>query len=386
MALVTQPADGLWAAQLKNTQRQGRSLLASLFENSDAATPQNGTRSGVIVTTGLATALDLQCGGVAGLTVQVSPGSGVAHLAGQGPQLGWLNATKTVTCADAPASNPRNDIIVMRMYNLTGGDTSPDGQPCRIEVVTGTPNAVPVDPVTPNANGVITTGMNLAGLGTGGVAIPLGRAQVSTGGVITLTDIRRSAGVVGGPRYVLPGDGAEVLGRAGQLRYTPGTNLLEMKRTDGNWYSFPQGVIARGFVTTSSTAGNPSPAMRIDNVPLLANHMYRVYTSNVNLFGTANDTVSMEIWWSNIGAATTGSLRLPGARSEIKLVNGGGAAGQAHCDTVYVSPVNQTASFLVAGERNTGIGNVTVFADATSILALTVEDLGIAPANTAVDL
>lgn len=234
MALITQPADGLWTAQLKNNARQGRSLLAAFFENADAV-PGNGTRSGVIVTTGTATGADLQAGNVSGLNLDVAPGSGVAHLAGQGPMLGFMNAVKTVRCADPPASNPRNDIVIMRMYNLAAGDTSPDGQPCRIEIVTGTPNAVPVDPVTTNANGTITGIPAQAGLGTGGIGIPIARAQVSTGGVITLTDIRKSSGVVGGPRYMLPGDAGDTTGRTGQLRYNPVTDALEVKNAAGTW-------------------------------------------------------------------------------------------------------------------------------------------------------
>lgn len=245
MALVTQPADGLWTAQLKNNARQGRSLLAAFFENVDAV-PGNGTKSGVIVTTGTATAADLQAGNVAGLNIDVSPGSGVAHLAGQGPMLGFMNAVKTVRCSDPPASNPRNDIVIMRMYNLAGSDTSPDGQPCRIEVITGTPNAVPVDPVTPNTNGTITGIPAQAGLGTGGIGIPIARAQVSTGGVITLTDIRKSSGVVGGPRYVLPGDAGDNSGRAGQMRYNPTSGLLEVKDSTGTWQPVRYGAYVGG--------------------------------------------------------------------------------------------------------------------------------------------
>lgn len=233
MALVTQPADGLWTSQLKNNARQGRALLQSLFANFDA-TIMNGTRSGVIPTTGLGGANDMLPFLAGGLQVSVSQGSGIAHKSGQGPMLGWNTSVKTVTLADAPASNPRNDIIVMRMYDLAAGDTSPDGQPCRIEPITGTPNAAPTDPVTPNAYGVITAIPAQAGLGTGGVAIPIARAQVSTAGVVTLTDLRRAGSLLGGPVFFLPGDnvgGAAT--RSGEISWNPATSILAVSDTTG---------------------------------------------------------------------------------------------------------------------------------------------------------
>lgn len=257
MALVTQPADGLWTSNLKNNARQGRAMLQAFLENADA-TPMNGTRSGVIVTTGAAA--DLLPFGVAGLSVSINPGTGVAHKAGQGPLMGWLTSVKTVTTTNAPASNPRNDLIVMRMYDLAAGDISPDGEPCRIEVITGTPAASPTDPIAVNALGVYTGIPAQAGLGTGGIAIPIARAQVSTGGVITLSDLRRSAGVVGGPRYMLPADAGSTDGRTGQLRYTPTTDLLEIKDSAGNWQRVisgsraPRGLIAAPAIPAGTGA------------------------------------------------------------------------------------------------------------------------------------
>jgi hypothetical protein len=94
--------------------------------------------------------------------------------------------------------------VVLRNYDAAIGDTGGATGPCHIEIITGVPGAVPVDPVTWDTTGTITTWP--AAASGGGVGIPLARAQVSTGGVITLTDIRRSAGVLGAIRALLPGD------------------------------------------------------------------------------------------------------------------------------------------------------------------------------------
>lgn len=386
MAPTNAVATGVWTAQNKNNAKQGRQLMQALFSNNDV-TPLNGTRSGVIPSTWDSVnsrIADLAVTVTSGLNMSVAPGWAIAHRSGQGPYPGYLDAAAAIASDTAPASNPRNDLVIMRMYDATL-DTPPGGNPCRIEVITGTPAASPLDPMTVNALGVYTGFAD----GAGGIGIPLARAQVSTAGVITLTRLRRSAGLIGGVRVLLEGD-SDTAGKPGDLRYNASSDTFEIRKSDGTFSSAPKGVIARGFVTTQSNGGvgaNPTSAMRLDNVSLQANHMYRIFTNNATLFGTANDTDSMNIRFkTGGGAAGTGDAELPGARSEVKLINGGGTAGMARCDTVYVPGADQVVSLLVTGERNTGSGTVIVYADATNILALTVVDLGIAPTNTAVDL
>lgn len=200
-------ADGFWSAMPRqNSQRQGRALVQSLFLGGSSTSPMSAMRSGVIPTTSDGTqAYDLRVTVQSGRTLLVQAGSAVVGRSGQGGYLTWeLPAARTVTCDAAPATNPRNDIVVLRVYDTTLSDIIQGGGtiPARVEIVTGTPGATPVDPVTWDSLGLITTG-----LGTGsGVAIPLARAQVSTGGVVTLSDLRRGTGVIGGVRVLLPGD------------------------------------------------------------------------------------------------------------------------------------------------------------------------------------
>lgn len=362
MVLVTQPADGLWGSMPRsNNARQGRSLIASFLENADA-TPQNGTRSGVIVTTGLNLASDLLCFNVVGLTVQVAPGVGSAHLAGQGPQLGFLNSVKTVTVADPPASNPRNDIIIMRMLNLAGSDTSVDGQPCRIEVVTGTPGAVPVDPVTTNANGTITAIPAQAGLSTGGIAIPLGRAQVSVGGVITLTDIRKSTGVVGGPRYVLPGDAGDTAGRTGQLRYNPATDVLEVKNSLGTWIDVSIGSRPRGYIgahkptAAVASAGTTETVACFVTFSAISGRRYKAeWQGDLSSSGTTTGSA-----FRLRSKATASSTDVTGAIMSARdaVVNGG---SNSSCDAFGDFVAGSTATHTVVATINStnGTGNVT---------------------------
>lgn len=197
------PGTGFWSAQQRNNSRQGRALIQSLFLAANTNAPLSNNRSGVIPTSSDGTqAYDLRVTVSSGLTMTVQPGSAVVNRSGQGPYLGWLlPAAQNVTCDAAPATNPRRDIVVLRIYDAALGDTVPATGPCSIEIIPGTPSASPVDPVTWDATGTITSWPF-----GGGVGIALGRAQVSTGGVITLTDLRRSTGVQGGVRVALPGD------------------------------------------------------------------------------------------------------------------------------------------------------------------------------------
>ncbi|MFB9924879.1 hypothetical protein ACFORO_25925 [Amycolatopsis halotolerans] len=212
MAAVNADADGTWSAMPNgnrvNNARQGRALIQSLFLGGSTTSPLSAVRSGVISTASDGTqAYDLRVTVQSGRTLLVQPGSAIIGRSGQGGYLSWeLPAARSVTCDTPPASNPRNDIVVFRNYDTLQGDTIPasGGIPARIEIITGTPGAVPVDPVTWDGLGLISSWP--AAASGGGTGIPLARARVATDGTVTLTDIRRSTAPIGGVRVLLPGD------------------------------------------------------------------------------------------------------------------------------------------------------------------------------------
>jgi hypothetical protein len=307
-------ATGFWTAQNRNNARQGRALIQALFGNNDA-TPMNGTRSGVVTTTGLTSLSDLLVFNVSGLSMSVAPGTGIAHRSGQGPYAGWLLSTATITCDPAPATNPRNDIVVLRMYDSASGDTVPGTGPCQVEIITGTPGAVPVDPISVNSIGVYTSFPTSGG----GVGIPLARAQVSTGGVITLTDLRRSTGIPGAVRVLLPGD-SDTAGRVGDLRYTSSSDLLEIKRSDGNWYTIQTGTTGiigaivgdSGAITTDASTAWTSATKVLTNVVCsftgVAGAKYEVIANVTWTCATASNQDAIGIAWKAGTLAATDAL------------------------------------------------------------------------------
>jgi hypothetical protein len=316
MAPTNAVARGVWTAQNKNDAKFGRQLMQMLFENNDA-TPMNGTRSGVVPTTGLTLMSDLLVYNVVGLTMNVAPGWAIAHRSGQGPYPGTLDAVASIACDTAPASNPRNDLVVMRVYDAAiGGDTPPGGNPCRIEVITGTPAASPADPMTVNAQGVYTGFSD----GAGGVGIPLARAQVSTSGVITLTDLRKTASVVGAVRLMLPGD-SDSAGRVSQMRYTIGTDLLEIKRSDGSWYPIQTGTVGivgamvgdSGLITADAPGTWASATKVLSNVvtsfSAVAGAKYEITAPITWTCSTASNQDALGIVWrAGAGLVATDAL------------------------------------------------------------------------------
>ncbi|QKV74532.1 hypothetical protein [Amycolatopsis sp. Hca4] len=329
-------ATGFWSAMpggsRSNNARQGRALLQAVYQNNDA-TPMNGTRSGVVPTTWDAANLrfsDLLVTVTSGLNMSVAPGTAAAHRSGQGPYEGWLTAAAAIACDPAPATNPRNDIVVMRWYDSTQGDISPDGNPCRIEVITGTPGAVPVDPITVNSLGVYTSFPTTGG----GIGIPLARAQVSTGGVITLTRLRRSVGIIGATRALMEGD-SDTAGNVGDTRYNPATDVFEVRDSAGNWRKIRPGADVGGEWRANATKTLSPGAVRLD------------FPTNV----VPGNGITFD-------GTNTWTIQTAGVYSIYAQCRKNAAAAS---DAVHiVGPTYSDAGMIIPGTSTTGYGDVHV--------------------------
>lgn len=366
-------ATGFWSAQNRNNARQGRALLQGIYANNDA-TPLNGTRSGVVVTTGLTLMSDLLVQVTSGLNMTVAPGVAVAHRSGQGPYEGWLLSSAAIACDPAPATNPRNDIVIMRWYDSTQGDTSPDGNPCRIEIITGTPGAVPVDPIAVNSLGVYTSFPTSGG----GIGIPLARAQVSTAGVITLTLLRRSAGIPGTVRILLEGD-SDSGGRVGDMRYSSTTDLFEVKDSLGTWQrmafgdSVPRGTVGITNRATTDAVSSTEVMMDTRSVSVVSGRRYKITFSCVqssNLAaGPPNATVNIRS--ASGGSVTTSSGLIRAAN--IRVFSGTNELFEM--TAVYVATATETRTFGVSATSNGGAATNTFQGGGGRLLL--IEDIGI---------
>lgn len=367
---------GFWSAQQRNNARQGRALLQALMLGGSTSAPLSANRSGVFVTTSDGTqGYDLRVTVASGLTMTVQPGSAAMNRSGQGPYLGWLlPAAQTVTCDAAPATNPRRDIVVMRIYDAALGDVVPATGPCSIEIITGTPGAVPVDPVTWDALGTITSFPTTGG----GVGIPLARAQVSTGGVITLTDIRRSTGLLGAVRASLPGDLlTDPSYMPGDIRWFNGLSVWDGAawRTIGTVDGYARyerttasAVQAAGTSVNTAVAWPNADTTDPGVTPGGASNLYFTLAkgtwevhAGIRCSTTLNGTGELSLAWAN--GATTWS------GANVKAIGGSGS-GNVHVTATVVSDGTTavSASLWQASGSSTNIqGTGSPFTHGTGI-------------------
>ncbi|MEU9447274.1 hypothetical protein [Streptomyces sp. NPDC048277] len=166
----------------------------------------------------------------------------IAAGATQGAYPVTLPEPATLTFADGDATNPRIDLVVLRIYDSlydNSGQTKP-----ALEIVQGTPATTPVAPAAP-----------AIALPIYQVKVPAG-ASAGKGGLdwsAALTDLRTPTVAVGGilPVYGETGNGAY----PGQYRDSGGA----LQRWDSSaWVSYPSalgGIAPAGAVTTASYTG-----------------------------------------------------------------------------------------------------------------------------------
>lgn len=151
MAIVSRVGDPLWINRAMST-RDARvataGLLSTVWGDSLSARP------GVLPETGLQ-ALKVIPTSPASMSVLVNQGHVVVVQPEQGP---WIVPVETVVTLDVPppdATNPRIDLVVVRVYDLDQGETPPVEPDAggrgvaTIEIVPGTASGTPAPPPVP---------------------------------------------------------------------------------------------------------------------------------------------------------------------------------------------------------------------------------------------
>lgn len=210
-------SDGITGRNNAHDIRRG--LLAAIL-GPDVKTDPLAVRNGVFPH-------DFDVSGVTSLRVDqtttpstaflVHAGSFICERAGQGPYLGWeeLSAGLTITPTAADGANPRIDVVYAHVQDKASIGTDSTTDPL-IGVLAGTASATPVVPT---------------GLPDG--AVPLAQilrpAAVSTIITSRITDVRKSTGLLGAARLLLPGDFTADPGKVtGDIRLRPPTGSLPL--------------------------------------------------------------------------------------------------------------------------------------------------------------
>jgi hypothetical protein len=263
MTLTNVDMDGAWTLQSLNTSLEGRQHDGGFWATADvqgnAMVPAQVWRSGVVPqASNNGTNVSLWVAPMASpsLSLQVYPGTGIISRASQAVYQAYLDAgIVNPRCADADPTNPRLDLIVARVEDAAIGDSFTRAQ---IQVITGTPAGAPVLPPLP------------AG------AIPLASARVNAlATTITsanITDLRKSAGLQGAIRRLLPGDLLTDVGfRDGELRDT-GTGLDRWTDSGvgtGSWVNVrtyaesPAAVVGGNRYVTGATLATTSSVTEV---------------------------------------------------------------------------------------------------------------------------
>jgi hypothetical protein len=150
------------------------------------------------------------------------------------------------------------------------------------------------------------------------------------------------------------------------------------------------GSVGRGRRTTPSSNATTAElgVLRVDGVTMKTGRAYRIWTSPLNLKGSvAGDIVEAKIRVNETGTATISSTQFTHIRA---YCNNASFTAVTPLTQYYEPSVDTTtASFLlsvfraVAGTSSTG---VQIYGSPTEVIEVVIEDIGLAVADTGVDI
>lgn len=137
--------------------------------------------------------------------------------------------------------------------------------------------------------------------------------------------------------------------------------------------------------SNSSTTTTEIGVLRIDDIPILSGHRYKIETNSITLHSSvANDVVRATIrYTTDASTPTTSSTQLCDA--QLSAVNTTFPATSIASGS-YVPGSNQTLSVLLTVSRQTGTGNAQLLGSATFPIELYINDLGPDSGDVGVDV
>lgn len=156
--------------------------------------------------------------------------------------------------------------------------------------------------------------------------------------------------------------------------------------TAAAWILDTKKIATRGERTTgSSTTTTTVGVLRLDDIPLAAGRVYKIYTSPLNLDTSVDaDVVRGEMRYTTDGSTPTTS-------STAMILGSNKLASAAVSQPVvlqrtYAPAGAETLSLLMCVTRVSGTGNVSIIGDPTFPIQMWVEDGGIDPGDVATEI
>jgi len=156
--------------------------------------------------------------------------------------------------------------------------------------------------------------------------------------------------------------------------------------------SSPLGIIGlagpRQTNSNTSASGTLVPVLRSAAYPLTFGRGYRIWTPPLGMDGTiANDVIRATITFTADGSVPTiASTILPGGI--VSALQANVAQGEYPVISTYYTPAaaGEQLSLLLSVSRVAGTGTVLLLGDTLNIIAMVVEDIGLALPNTGTNL
>lgn len=340
------------------TASQDRHLITAVmgaraFETGAVGSPAVGNGGGH----GVAGDEDLlvEANGTPNMSVNVNPGLAIVkgtQSLSQGAYVVGADAVENLTIAAADGTNPRNDLVWIRVRDSEESGTDDD---CLLGVTTGTPAGSPSDP-TPPANSLVLAR----------VVVPAGASQIVSGNI---TDLRTNAFALGGVCYCTSTSLPDPA-RVGQIAYEIDQDRVRVY--DGtNWkVPYPLGFVAgdtsdANVTLTDTSVKETNASVTVTNSDDVSRN-YAVYASawfSLNSGGSGLYRVSVTEGGSAVGDTAT----------RVKTDTPGGP-GQVGGMTRVVRTIAAGASktYKAAGQRDVGTSSDLIIAGAV----VSVEDIG----------
>lgn len=300
--------DPAWTLDNQNTSFNGRQVIGTFLQQAAGqATSSVLWRDGVVASvyaSSLFQDLLVTEPASAGMNVRVYQGTGVITRTGQGPYVCPNSSVRVVPLDASDPTNPRIDLIVLQVTDLAIGDGS---SAAVVKSVTGTPAGSPVAPATP------TGAIVLAHVAVAATDTTIVNANI--------TDKRKSAGVNGAVRTMLPGDSAADAGaKPGDMRAQVVTGVSrppEWWGADSLWHGTQVTTVAQPAQAASgSLAAGASVRVATMTIPW-PGYPYKVETWGALLFqgGSGGNEAVMQLNLDNDSFLATGGGGAPNAAS-----------------------------------------------------------------------
>lgn len=138
-------------------------------------------------------------------------------------------------------------------------------------------------------------------------------------------------------------------------------------------------------LSNSSTTTSEIGVLRLDDVELLADHVYEIQTSSLLVTSSvANDIVHVKLRYTTDGSTpSTSSTLLTQSGERIEVTASG---GYTQAIGTYAPSSDEALSVLLTVARNSGTGNVSINYASVAPIEILVIDLGEDPGDTGVDI